>query len=365
MHRKALGAFALIAIVVATFAAPAGAAGRGSAGDDQRISISGGIVVASGEVVNGPVVSVDGSVTINGTVNDDVYVGDGHLIIRGKVTGNVLVVHGDVLITGRVGDNVVALDGRITTRDGAHVNGDVMSRKAPNVAPGTVSGRVKTLNIDNLFTGFLIVFLIYLWIAVTVSVALLGFLFVLLLPRAADATAAAGRRFWQTVGWGALIGIVGPILGVLVFVTIVGIPFGLGMLSALNVLAPLGYVASSLIFGRLMVKGTSTGARIGAFFAGFGILRAAALLPGVGVIVWVLVCMYGLGALTQAAWRAGRHAPEVPPLVPPPEPLSSPPDAAPEEQPPALTENRAPAAASAPAPGESSAGEAPPVPTPD
>ena len=230
--------------------------------------------------MNGPVVSVDGPATINGTVNDDVYVGDGRLVIRGHVTGDVLVVHGDVLITGRVGGDVVALDGRVTTRDGARVNGDVKSRKTPDVAPGTVRGDVKKLNVGNLFAGFLIGFLIFLWIAVTVSVAILGLLFVLLFPRAADATAAAGRRFWPTLGWGALIGIVGPILGVLVLVTIVGIPFGLGILSALNVLAPLGYVASSLIFGRLMVKGTSTGARIGAFFAGFGILRAAALIPG-------------------------------------------------------------------------------------
>jgi hypothetical protein len=171
-----------------------------------------------------------------------------------------------------------------------------------------------------LFGGILFVFLVYLWIAVTLSVALLGFLFVLLFPRAADATAAAGRRFWPTVGWGALIGIVGPILAVLVLVTIVGIPFGLGMLSALNVLAPLGYVASSLILGRLMVKGTSTGGRIGAFFAGFGILRAAALIPAIGAIVWVLVCIYGLGALTQAAWRAGRGSPAEPAPEPSPEP---------------------------------------------
>ena len=162
----------------------------------------------------------------------------------------------------------------------------------------------------------------------------------LLFPRAADATAAAGRRFWPTVGWGALVGIVGPILGVLVLVTIVGIPFGLGILSALNVLAPLGYVASSLIFGRLMVKGTSTGARIGAFFAGFGILRAAALIPGLGFIVWFLACMYGLGALTQAAWRAGRRAPEAPPS----EPLPAAPVAPPTEETPTLVDDTAPAA---------------------
>ena len=97
------------------------------------------------------------------------------------------------------------------------------------------------------------------------------------------------------------------------------------MLSALTFLTPLGYVTASLLLGRTMVKGTSTGARIGAFFAGFGILRAVALLPGLGVIAWLLVCIYGLGALAQAAWRAGRVAPEAPPSrAPEPAPTSPP-----------------------------------------
>jgi hypothetical protein len=309
MLRRTLGAVALVAVVFGATAAPAYAGRDGSSRDDRRISISGGVVVAADEVVDGPVVSFDGSVTVDGKVDGNNFVADGRVVVRGRVTGGILVVHGDVLITGNVGDDVVALDGRITTRDGARVDGDVRSRKEPDTAPGTVTGTVKKLNVSNLFGGILLLFLIYLWVAVTLSVALLGFLFVLLFPRAADATAAAGRRFWPSVGWGALVGIVGPIVAVLVLVTIVGIPFGLGMLSALNVLAPLGYVASSLILGRLMVKGTSTGARIGAFFAGFGILRAVALIPGIGVIAWLLVCMYGLGALTQAAWRAGRATP--------------------------------------------------------
>jgi cytoskeletal protein CcmA (bactofilin family) len=324
MHRKLFAALAVSVVMVAALAPPASAAQAGALRNDRRISISGGIVVASGEVINGPVVSIDGPTTINGTVNDDVYVGDGRLVIRGRVTGDVLVVRGDVLITGRVGGDVVALTGRITTEDGAQVNGSVKSRKLPDVAPGTVNGEVKKLNVGNLFSGVLVAFLIFLWIAVTVSVAVLGLLFVLVFPRAAEATATAGRRFWATLGWGALVGIVGPILAVLVMATIVGIPFGLGTLSALNVLAPLGYVASALILGRLMVKGPSTGARVGAFFVGYGILRLVALIPGFGFIIWFLVCIYGLGALTQAAWRAGRlprdaTSPE-PPSAPEPRP---------------------------------------------
>jgi hypothetical protein len=101
---------------------------------------------------------------------------------------------------------------------------------------------------------------------------------------------------------------VGPFVGVAVLVTVVGIPLGIGMLAALTALTPLGYVTASLLLGRTMVKGTSTGARIGAFFAGFGILRAAALIPGIGFIVWFFACLYGVGALTIAAWRGG-HAP--------------------------------------------------------
>jgi len=179
MHRKLFAALAVSVVMVAAFAPPASAAQAGSLRNDRRISISGGIVVASGEVINGPVVSIDGPTTINGTVNDDVYVGDGRLVIRGRVTGDVLVVRGDVLITGRVGGDVVALTGRITTEDGAQVNGSVKSRKLPDVAPGTVKGEVKKLNVGNLFSGVLVAFLIILWIAVTVSVAVLGLLFVL------------------------------------------------------------------------------------------------------------------------------------------------------------------------------------------
>jgi cytoskeletal protein CcmA (bactofilin family) len=327
MLRKLLVGVALSVVLLAASISPAGAAASPSPRTDRRISLSGVLVVAKGEVVDGPVVSIDGRTTINGTVNDDVFVGRGGLVVRGRVNGDVLVLSGDAVITGHVDGDVVALRGRVTVRDGARVNGDVKSRRAPSVAPGTVQGDVKTLNVGNLFAGFFLVFLIYLWIAVTVSVAILGLLFLLLFPRAADATAAAGRRFWPTLGWGALVGILGSLLGALVLVTIIGIPFGLEILSGLNVLAPLGYVASSLILGRLMVKSTSTGGRIGAFFAGFGILRAAALIPGVGFLVWFLACLFGLGALARAAWRAGRYAPGGPPAASPAaEPPTPPPD---------------------------------------
>jgi hypothetical protein len=305
MHRRIAAIGALVLLTVALTAAPAMAADGGSR-NDRRISVSGDITVAQGETVHGPVIAVDGNATIAGTVRDYVGVGDGDLRVSGHVTRGVIVVHGDAHISGRVGGDVVALSGRVIVSAGASVGGDVVSRLEPRVAKGTVEGSVKRVDLEGIFTGLIIGFLAFLWISVTISIAILGLAFVTLFPRAADTTAAAGRRVGASIGWGALVGIVGPIAAVLVLVSIVGIPLGLSALSALNVLAPLGYVVSALVIGRLWVKGSSTGARLGAFFAGFGILRAAALIPGIGLLVWFCACIYGIGALSMAAWYGGR-----------------------------------------------------------
>jgi hypothetical protein len=274
----------IVGIVTVIGGAPASAATGERLAGDRRLSLSGGLVVAEGETIDGPVVSIDGPATIDGVVTDDVYVGSGNVRINGRVTGDVVVIDGDAIVSGEVGGDVVAVVGRAIIRDGAEVGGDVVSRREPRV-DGTVRGEVKELDLESILSGALIALLLLLWVSVTVSVAILGLLFVLVFPRAADATVAAGRRVWPSLGWGALVGIVGPILAVLVLVTIVGIPLGLGALSAL----------------------------------------------------WFVACLYGLGALTIAAWRAGhgtRGEPEdgaPPPEEPaPPTALDSP---APSESP--------------------------------
>ena len=131
MLRRTLGTFALIAVVFAVSAAPANAGGDNPSHDDRRISVTAAWWSPRARWWTVRWCPSTGRSTINGTVNGDVFVGDGDVVIRGQVTGDVLVVHGDVLITGRVGGDVVALDGRITTRDGAQVNGDVKSRQEP------------------------------------------------------------------------------------------------------------------------------------------------------------------------------------------------------------------------------------------
>jgi hypothetical protein len=322
-------------LCAASVAAPAAAASRQVGSRDRIISVSGDVTVESGTVVHGPVATMDGNAHIRGTVTDYVIVGDGDLFVSGRVTRGVVVAHGDAHISGRVGGDVVALTGRvIVTADGS-VGGDVVSRREPRIARGTVEGEVRNVDLEGIFTGIIIGFLLYLWLAVTLSIAILGLVFVWLFPRAADTAAAAGKRVAASIGWGALVGIIGPVLAILVLVTVLGLPLGVTMLSGLNVLAPLGYVTTCLIVGRFWVKGLSRRARIGAFFAGFGVLRLLAFVPGLGFLVWFCACVYGIGAVSMAAWYGG-HEPRprnvedaAPPA--PPAPPAAPPDAAPDE----------------------------------
>jgi cytoskeletal protein CcmA (bactofilin family) len=292
-------------------ALPAGAQDSGGGSDGggdhgRRISVTGGVVVAADESVDGPVVSADGDARIAGRVNGAVYVGRGDLAVTGRITGDAFVLDGDARIAGRVDGEVTVVNGKATVLPGARVFGNVTSRTTPSAAAGTVRGSVDKLDFQTIFTGFIVVALLLLWITVTLSLGVLGFLFVALCPRAADAVVVAGRRWAVSFLLGLAVGIVGPILGIVIMTTVVGIPLGGAVLGTLAVLGPLGYVASALIFGRLMVKGTNPGARISAFFLGFGILRFAALVPGLGFLVGFVFATYGLGAVTIAGWRAAR-----------------------------------------------------------
>ena len=90
----------LAAAWVVTAATPAFAGRGGITSSDRRISVSGDVEVGRGEVVTGPVATVDGSVLVRGTVTDYVIVGDGDLKVSGRVTRGVVVVHGDAVHLG-------------------------------------------------------------------------------------------------------------------------------------------------------------------------------------------------------------------------------------------------------------------------
>jgi hypothetical protein len=124
------------------------------------------------------------------------------------------------------------------------------------------------------------------------------------------------ERTGASIGFGALVFFLLPIVAVLMLVIVVALPLGLFMLLALALLYTIGYVAGAHAIGRLVVKAPTS--RFLAFLAGWAILRVIGLVPALGGLVWVLASIFGLGVLWVASRRTAAEPPEARAMPPAP-----------------------------------------------
>jgi hypothetical protein len=285
--RRAVIVTGLLAILLA-MASPAQAQSTGS---DDFVVLTGGAVVGADKTV-GSLVVFDGGVRVEGVVEE-----------------SAVAFNGDMTIAGTVEDDVIVFNGDVRILEGAVVGGDVVSLRAAEVGPGaTIGGSEKRLqehfDFDWRF-GFAARFA--WWLAISISTLVFGFIMGGLTPRGVERAAVEGReRRWASLGFGATLFFGIPIIAVIAFATIVGIPFGLGTLLAIGPLYTLGYVTTGWVLGRQLSK---TGSRFAAYLIGWAVLRGLALIPVVGGITWFLATCMGLGTLLLATVYSSRPAP--------------------------------------------------------
>jgi hypothetical protein len=291
--RKAFAAGVLLLAVLAL--GPPAWAQNGE--DEDELVVLNGRTLVSADTTLEHVVVFHGPVTIEGTVRDTVVVFDGSLDLSGEV-----------------GEDVVVFNGPSTIRSGASVGGDVVSRTEPVIEDGaTVGGELR--GTEEFFRDpFPFLGRLAAWLAVSISILVLGVLFLVLAPRAADAIELAARTaLGPSLGWGLIMLIGLPILAIVAFITLVGIPFGFGLGLALFLIFAFGYTMSAWILGRRFV--TEPRSRFVAFLVGLLILRGLALIPIVAGIVGFLAAVVGLGAIVVAIWRARRPVTVAAPAV--------------------------------------------------
>jgi hypothetical protein len=241
----------------------------------------------------------------------DLVVFHGSSAVDGTVNGSLTAFDAPVAIAGRVNGDVVVFNGRVELRSGANVTGDVVSRQAPVVAAGaTIGGATRRVQTDVRWDGLGWIGAFAWWLAVSVSTLVVGLVLLWLVGRGAGRIVEAGRtQVGGAIGWGLLVFLALPIIGIIALVTVVGIPLGIGLLAALGLIYAVGYSAGAWILGRSLVRGRT--AWIVAFLVGWAILRVLALVPVLGGLLWLAAVVFGLGALVVAIWRAraGRGAP--------------------------------------------------------
>jgi cytoskeletal protein CcmA (bactofilin family) len=287
MRRASLSVAALLALLAL---APAAQAKERS--DDAIVVINGDVTVARDHVVEG------------------VFIISGDARIAGRVDGDVALVSGDALVAGRIDGNLVTLGGQARLLPTASVGGDVnYGDERPVIAPAaTVAGSVEKENWTDSIDFFPFIGAFLLWFAIGVSSVVLGVLLLLIAPRAADAIAAQTReRIGVTIAIGFAIFIALPITAFISAITVLGLPLAIGIGLALAPLSAVAYVAAAWALGRAIVKPPRE--RILSFLAGLAILRALALVPILGLFVWLAAVIVGLGLIGAAigAARSGQE----------------------------------------------------------
>jgi hypothetical protein len=252
------------------------------------------------------IVVVSGDVTVlRGETVEGVFIASGDLTLSGHVTGDVVLASGDALVNGRIDGSLVTIGGTAHLLPRAYVKGNVRYGDERPVVAGAaiVRGDVsKEDGFDSLdFLPFVSVFLF--WLAVGISMAILGVLLLLIAPRAADALQERSReRVGPLIAIGFAVAIALPVAGAIAAVTLVGLPLGFLILLALLPLGAVAYCVSAWALGRRLI-GPPRG-RILAFLAGLAILRLLALVPILGFLVGLAAAIFGLGLIGAAIGAA-------------------------------------------------------------
>ncbi len=303
--RRLIRALAAAGVLLLSVAGPASAQDDGSgAGENDQVVLTGQLLIEADRTVDTAVI-FNGRATVEGTVREDLFVMNGDTEISGTVNGDVVVFNGDVAVLS-----------------GAEIGGDLVTQSTPQVEDGATIRGSQT-NIATKFDYDMGAFAgrFVWWLGYTVSVLILGLLLLAFAPHLDEAVVETIRaRLGSSIGWGVALFFLLPIAAILLLVTVVGIPLGLFVMLALALIYTIGYAVATHGVGRLVMRSSS---RYVAFLIGLVILRALALIPVVGGLLWLLASVWGLGLLAVAI-RAGRTPRAVTTAgAPPPMPVAS------------------------------------------
>lgn len=278
-------------------------------------------------------------------IDDSVILAGNDVLFAGQAGGDV-EIRGDVVtITGLFNKNLSVRANRLVIGPDARIQGDLLhSVRSLEIAPGAKIGGRNQVLLPSLaaerataMPGWAIAIWFLIMFGSFIAPALVAALF----PKfVSGGTEIIRAHFGETVGTGAIVAIVAPILLTLLFVSIVGIPMGLFAVPFILVaavfawtiaLATIGFFVRSWFVRRQTTEGERVVSivplvdRVSLFLwtlAGSFVLWLVLWVPVIGFLVGLSLFLAGFGAaFLQLFGRTARPAspPEVRPerrLVP-------------------------------------------------
>ena len=316
-----VGGDALLAGGSVDVRAPVGDDLRAAGGDVNVESTVGGELYAAGgnvtltraaQVGQGAALAA-GLLTIDGKVSGNLKASAQHIVLNGEVTGDARLVAEQIELgpTARIGGALHHASREFKKADGAVVAG-ALTQDEPAQHKGTGNRQWERAWH---YSGPSWVGLALGYLGLLAASAV----FVLLFPRfSAQAPQRIGGAPWLSlaVGFGVLVGV--PVLALLLFITLLGIPLGLAALSLYPLLLLTGYLSGVAFVAQK--AGVVLRTAESRSFAGLMGLMAIALLvlmlvgqlPMVGALTVFLTTIAGLGACVLE-WQHHRRPTPAPP----------------------------------------------------
>jgi hypothetical protein len=272
---------------------------------------------------NRVLVSVGGDVTLPaGDHADAVLVVNGTGTILGDAT-SVVVINGALNVQGATVESIVAVRSPVTLGPGSVVSKDVATFDSAVTKTGdaVVQGEVRDVGVGLAGIGFVLAPLMILaWLGFALAAIASGLLLAALGARQVRAAEAIIRHEPLPTILVGIGGVILPIVvGIPLFLTIVGAPLALGMWFMLwPLVALIGYLVAGIAIGDWVLgQATPTVTRERPYLASIIGLVALQVL-GIVPFLSAIASLVGFGAVLMLAWRVFRHrgAGETPVVTP-------------------------------------------------
>lgn len=213
----------------------------GKVGGD--LFIGGGQVTVGGEGIKGDVVIGAGTVRIDAPIGGKLYVGGGTVYINASIEGDVLI-EADKLTLGSsaviTGNLTYKATEELKKEEGANVKGKI------NFTPRAIKSASA-----NAFGAFFTIFILWRFLTLLVCSLIVGLVFK---KWSREIVSLASNKTLTELGKGVLVMLAMPIVSILLFFTLVGVPFGFFGLLGFVIMMMLSWIVSPIVLGSVANK---------------------------------------------------------------------------------------------------------------
>ncbi|MEL6877227.1 MAG: polymer-forming cytoskeletal protein [Pseudomonadota bacterium] len=270
---------------------------------DDIVAAGGEIVIGSGFTIGGSAVLAGGSARINAPIPGDLRVMSDNVVLNSAVGGNVRLTADNVEIgpNARIAGDLEYRSDKLEIQPGAVVEGET------RILPVS-----ETYAVEDLSKGAGGFFLM-LGLSILVSYFVVVIALVFAAPGLMRATSRMMQEQpWKSLGLGLLIAVIVPVLGIVMVWSVVGVPVAVLLFTASIAITPIALATTAYFAGdgarRLLTSNKEAATGIGArlLWPGLGalVIFALTLIPLVGLVVWLLAMLFGLGAVANSAGKA-------------------------------------------------------------